>query len=284
MPEDMRYFKLGITDNKTEIAIMDIEIVLVEPSAMQLKLILRHLAEEGARNVAGVHSGAEALELMAKYPPDLVISAMYLPDMTAIDLVRAMRHKPELECVAFMLVSSETDPDSLEPLRQMGLIAILPKPFDQAHLRRALRSTIAYIEPQTIDLSPLDVDDLRVLVVDDSGLSRKHIARTLNTLGIERITTAENGLEALRLFERQMFDLVVTDLNMPEMDGRELAEHIRTRMGATSIPILMVTSERDMARLSQVEQAGVSAICDKPFAIQEVREMLFRILTQPDRG
>lgn len=256
----------------------ELSIVLVEPSAMQLKVVLRHLAAEGVRNVAGVHSGKEALDLMARHVPDLVISAMYLPDMTATELVAAMRGRPSLEAVAFMLVSSETDFRSLEPLRQAGVLAILPKPFDHEHLRRALHSTLACLDPQAIDLSRLDLEDLRVLVADDSGTSRKHICRILNALGIDRIMSAANGLEAAALFDRHLFDLVVTDLNMPEMDGQGLVEHIRKGMGNTSIPILMVTSEQDMARLSHVEQAGVSAICDKPFEIQGLREILHRIL------
>jgi two-component system chemotaxis response regulator CheY len=258
--------------------IVELSILLVEPSPTQLKVILRHLAEEGVRFVQGAQSGKEALEAMAQYSPDLVASAMYLPDMTATDLVAAMRERPGLEAVPFMLVSSETDFGRLEPLRQAGIVAILPKPFDHEHLRRALRSTVAYIDPGAADLAELGLDDLRVLVVDDSGLSRKHIGRILSSLGIDRISYAANGLEAAAVFERHFYDLVVTDLNMPGMDGQGLVEFIRQRMGNTSIPILMVTSEQDMARLSHVEQAGVSAICDKPFEVQTIRDVLYRIL------
>ncbi len=256
----------------------ELSIVLVEPSAMQIKIISRHLAEEGVGNVEGVSSGKDALDAMARYTPDLVISAMYLPDMTATELVARMRQRPGLEAVAFMLVSSETDFRSLEPLRQAGILAILPKPFDHEHLRRALRSTAAYLEPNAADWVALEQYDPRVLVVDDSALSRKHIIRVLNSLGIERISTAADGREAAELFERHLFDLVVTDLNMPEMDGQALVEHIRGHMGNTSIPILMVTSEQNMARLGNVEQAGVSAICDKPFELENIREILCRVL------
>lgn len=258
--------------------IEELSILLVEPSPTQLKVILRHLAEEGVRLVQGAHSGQEALDAMAQYPPDLVASAMYLPDMTATDLVAAMREQPGLEAVPFMLVSSETDFGRLEPLRQAGILAILPKPFDHEHLRRALRSTVAYIDPGTANLAELGLDDLKVLVVDDSGTSRKHIGRILGSLGIDSITYATNGLEAAALFERHFYDLVVTDLNMPGMDGQGLVEFIRKRMGNTSIPILMITSEQDMARLSHVEQAGVSAICDKPFEVQSIRDVFYRIL------
>jgi two-component system chemotaxis response regulator CheY len=256
----------------------DLSIVLVEPSTPQLKLILRHLAEEGAYQVTGAGSGRQALELMERYPPDLVISAMYLPDMTATELVRAMRERPDLEQAAFMLVSSETDFRALEPLRQAGIIAILPKPFGHEELRRALRSTVDYIEPSEIEIDPSDLDGLRVLVVDDSLTARKHISRVLNNLGIQRITTAENGLEAVDLFGQHIFDLVVTDLNMPNMDGRALVDHIRKQPGGESLPVLMVTSETDEARLAQVEQCGVTGIFDKPFDLQQIKDILYRVL------
>ncbi|BBL76954.1 response regulator [Methylomagnum ishizawai] len=256
----------------------ELSILLVEPSPTQIKLIQRHLTEAGVGHVEGVHSGEEALASMTDYVPDLVVSAMYLPDMTAPELVAALRRNPGWAGVGFMLVSSETDIHTLEPLRQAGILAILPKPFDHEHLRRALRSTADYLDPAAA--VPVAFQDLRVLVVDDSTTSRKHMARTLNALGIDHVLTAEDGMEAVDLVERHLFDLVVTDLHMPELDGQGLVEHIRRRMGNASMPILMVTSEQSQARLASVEQAGVSAICDKPFDLHHLREILCRVLDE----
>jgi two-component system chemotaxis response regulator CheY len=75
-----------------------------------------------------------------------------------------------------------------------------------------------------------------------------------------------------------MVDLVVTDYNMPEMDGKALVDHIRQRSWQASVPILMVTSESDFGRLAAVEEAGVSGICDKPFDAATVRRLLGRML------
>ena len=256
----------------------ELSILLVEPSATQIKIILRHLTQQGVLRIDGVHTGQEAMEFMGRYTPDLVISAMYLPDMTAVELVQMIRRQPRLEQVAFMLLSSETDFHTLEPIRQAGIVAILPKPFEPDDLRRALRSTIAYIEPDEISLEKFDIADLRVLLVDDSAMARKHISRVLNNLGVLRITTAVNGRKGADLFEQHLFDLVVTDLNMPEMDGQDLVRYIRNQMGNHHTPILMVTSEQDMYRLSQVEQDGVSAICDKPFELLNIKETIYRLL------
>lgn len=258
----------------------DLSILLVEPSGTQLKLIQRGLAEAGVHHVEGLSSGTEALAVMEQFPPDLVISSMYLPDMTATELVLAMRSHAALQAVPFMLISSETQFDALDPIRQAGVVAILPKPFDQADLRRALRTTMEFLDPQELELSSIDLEDLRVLVVDDSSTARSHIKRVLTNLGIVRISTAQNGREAVNMFSNSDFDLIVTDLNMPEMDGLQLVEYVRQQLGNDTVPILMVTSEQDATRLSNVQQSGVSAMCDKPFEPQNIKEILARVLQQ----
>ena len=256
----------------------ELSILLVEPSAMQQKVILSHLKEAGIANIDTASNGEHALELAGKYQPDLVISAMYLPDMSATDLLKTLRQSNTDQEINFMLVSSETKFSALDPLRQAGVIAILPKPFGYEELERALRTTLDYIAPEEIALKNYDVTDLNVLVVDDSLTARNHLSRVLKNIGINKLMTAINGLEAIKLIEANDFDLVVTDFNMPEMDGQQLIEYVRNDMGNTFLPILMVTSENNETRLGNVHQAGVSAICDKPFEPQTVREILFRIL------
>ncbi len=258
----------------------DLSILLIEPSSTQRKIILAHLRKEGLEMIDGVSTGTEALETIDKYPPDLVISSMYLPDMTATDLLTTIRHNERLAETNFMLVSSETNYTTLEPIRQAGVIAILPKPFIHEDLHRALRTTIDYIEPEEIRLNNYDTDELNVLIVDDSLTARNHIKRVFHSLGIQTISTAKNGLDAIDLLSNQQFDLIVTDLNMPEMDGEQLTQFVRNEMGNTYIPILMITSEHDQARLANVQQSGVSAICDKPFEPASVREILYRVLDE----
>jgi len=255
-----------------------LSILLVEPSPTQNKIITSHLSEEGVEQIDSVCNGEEAIAFVQKYPPDLVISAMYLPDMSATELLSELRHRKDFESINFMLISSETAFTVLDPIRQAGVIAILPKPFAHQDLERALRTTLDYISPEELALASYDVDEINVLIVDDSMTSRNHIARVLTDMGIENITKAENGLDAIAMLSDRAFDLIITDLNMPEMDGQQLIEHVRHEIGNTYIPIMMVTSEHDAARLSSVQQSGVSAICDKPFEPQAVREVLFRVL------
>ena len=267
-------------EQQMNLEISDLSILLVEPSGSQLKMIQKHLKAHGVNKITGVSSGEDALVEMKKFEPDLVISSMYLPDMTAIDLVTTMRDDGTLDHIPFMLISSETRFEHTDPIRQAGVVAILPKPFNHEDLSLALNASLEHIEPDQIVLDNYDVEDLNVLVVDDSATARRHISRILNNLGIENLVTAENGKDAIEKLSEQKFDLVVTDFNMPEMDGQELVEYIRKDLGDTYMPILMVTSEEDEARLASVQKSGVSAIFDKPFDPASIKEILYKMLEE----
>ena len=264
----------------SQVDISDLSILLVEPSSMQSKVIINHLTAEGILNIESANSGAGAIEILSEYQPDLVISSLYLPDMTATELVVQIKSTESLKDIPFMLISSETRFTALDPIRQAGVVAILPKPFNHEDLKRALRTSIDFIDPEEIQLGHYDIEAVRVLVVDDSPMARKHIVRVLNNMGISKITQANDGKQGIEIFSQSedAFDLIVTDYNMPEMDGRELIQYIRTEMNNSFIPILMVTSEENEVRLNNIQQAGVSGICDKPFEPQTVKEMLFRVL------
>lgn len=258
----------------------ELSILLVEPSTVQLKIIMHELRLAGVSKIDGVHNGTQAITTLQKYPHDLVISAMYLPDMTATELLSSIRRLENLQNTLFMLISSELSFAALEPLRQSGVVAILPKPFDHDHLPRAIRTTLQHIDPTEIELQNYDVDQLKVLLVDDNLVSRNHLYRVFQNMGIKQIHQVENGIEAIEIFKQQNFDLVVTDLNMPKMDGQALAEHIRNEMRNTLVPILVATSEQNQTRLEQVEQAGVSAVLDKPFEPKSIREILYLVLDE----
>lgn len=261
-----------------EINLEDLVIILIEPSSTQRKLILNSLDEAGIHEIEALTSGDEALNRIKQSHPDLVISSLYLPDMTGTDLVTAMREDINIKDIPFMLISSEKRFDKLDPIKQAGVVAILPKPFLYQDLQRALISTLDFVKPKELEVQNVETADINVLVVDDSRMARRHIERVLTDMGINHITTANNGKEAVECFEKQPFDLIVTDLNMPEMDGHELVNYIRKESSRPDTPIMMVTSEEDTARLTNIEQSGVSAICDKPFEPNDVRTSLMKVL------
>ncbi len=260
------------------LTISELFVMLVEPSSTQARIICERLEEAGAVNPSWKADGKSALAAMPEEQPDLIISAMYLPDMTGIDLVRVMRDTSELTEIPFILISSETDEHYLDPIRQAGAIALLPKPFATADLKRALNATLDYITPNTELLEELDLAAIKTLVVDDSLMARNHISKILRNMGIENIMQVENGKEAIKALQADYFDLLFTDYNMPEMDGQELVKYVRNNSTQGSIPIIMVTSESNESHLAAVRQAGVSAICDKPFDANSILALLQQIL------
>ncbi len=257
----------------------DLIVLVVEPSSIQARIVGAALGRLGVEHVRTVSSGAEALASMRQARPALVMSALYLPDMSGTDVVYAMRRNPDLEAVGFILISSETRPQVLDPVRQAGVCGILPKPFSDTQLATALRSTLDFLNTDdSLSHAAPDLEMLKVLIVDDSSSARKFIRRVLSNLGVEHFHEAGNGREAVAWLEDNYVDLVVTDYNMPEMDGQQLVSHIRSRSWQSSVPVLMVTSEQDAGRLAAVEEAGVSGVCDKPFEPAVVRQLLQRIL------
>jgi len=257
----------------------ELYVLMVEPSKSQAKYIHRELQDAGITHFDIAIDGQSAIETMKQFLPDLVISSMHLPDMTATDLVYKMREDEDLIDVAFMLISSETGFDYIDPIKQAGVTAILPKPFDSEQLKRGLYNSLDIINPDALELDDYSVEDLKVLIVDDSFTARNHIKRVLNGLGIHGITEADDGASAVPLLSDHFFDFVVTDYNMPNMDGKALLEHIRNSSNQRSIPVLMVTSEGDQRNLAAVEQAGVSGICDKPFETNMVKAMIRTMMT-----
>jgi two-component system chemotaxis response regulator CheY len=116
-----------------------------------------------------------------------------------------------------------------------------------------------------------------VLVVDDSAAARVHLRRVFEGLGLRQIVEAADGAEAVTLLEEGTYDLVVTDYTMPRLDGRGLIDFIRHRSSTPSVPVIVVTTEADPAKLAALRQLGVSAICGKDFRPEVFRGVLERL-------
>jgi len=116
----------------------------------------------------------------------------------------------------------------------------------------------------------------RILLADDSGTMRAIIRRLLESLGVTHIVEAADGTQAAAQFQPGCFDLVLTDWNMPGKSGVEVARAIRTL--DKSIPIVMITTEAEKARVLEAIQAGVSDYLVKPFTTDKLKEKLERFV------
>ncbi len=118
---------------------------------------------------------------------------------------------------------------------------------------------------------------MKVLLVDDSGTMRTIQKRCLLKLGIEDVTEAEDGVQALEIYEKSSFDIILSDWNMPNMDGLQLLKEIRQRN--KDIPVIMITTEAERARVVTAIQAGVSDYLVKPFTPDSLKGKLERWVT-----
>ncbi len=111
---------------------------------------------------------------------------------------------------------------------------------------------------------------IRILVADDSRMMRNIIIRSLNSLGITEVVEAENGSQAVELFQPGAFALVLTDWNMPVKSGLEAAREIRAL--DNTVPIIMITTESEKRSVLSAIQAGVTDYLVKPFSPDALRE------------
>lgn len=260
----------------------DLYVLVIEPSSVQTTIIIQYLNRLGVQSVDTFTHGQEALLAMQQRLPDVVLSAMHLPDMTGTEVVENMRSIPRLEHITFLLASSETHYRYLEPIRQAGAIAILPKPFTYQDLHKALQSTLLYVR-ESDALATDDIDQyeqLYVLLVDDSRTSRRYLRQVLDNIGIHQITEACDGAEALAALQQAEYDLIISDYNMPNIDGREMVEHIRSHSNQPTIPVMMVTSEQNQAQLAAIQNAGVSALCAKPLGYDVIKHTIHQLLLE----
>lgn len=121
---------------------------------------------------------------------------------------------------------------------------------------------------------------MKVLLVDDSGVMRKIIARGLHSLWIDEVIEAGDGVEALEAFgDGEGFDLVLTDWNMPNMNGLELVQAIRG--AGHRLPIMMITTETEKSQVLKAIQTGVNDYLVKPFDQEMLQTKLQRVLPNP---
>lgn len=113
---------------------------------------------------------------------------------------------------------------------------------------------------------------MNILLVDDSSTMRTIVRRCIEKCDLGRVMEAADGKEALQIYEQLPFQLIVSDWNMPEMDGLELLQEIRKRNA--TIPFVMITTEAEAQRVTKAIQNGVSDYLIKPFEPEALKQKL----------
>lgn len=119
--------------------------------------------------------------------------------------------------------------------------------------------------------------NMKILVVDDFSTMRRIIKNLLRDLGFTNIQEADDGNTALPMLQNGDFDFVVTDWNMPGMQGIDLLKEIRKDDSLAHLPVLMVTAEAKREQIIMAAQAGVNGYIVKPFTAVTLKEKLDKI-------
>jgi two-component system chemotaxis response regulator CheY len=119
--------------------------------------------------------------------------------------------------------------------------------------------------------------DMKILIVDDFSTMRRIIKNLLRDLGFNNTSEADDGLTALPMLKTGKFDFLVTDWNMPGMDGLSLLKAVRADENLSSMPVLMVTAEAKREQIVVAAEAGVNGYVVKPFTAITLKEKIDKI-------
>jgi two-component system chemotaxis response regulator CheY len=122
--------------------------------------------------------------------------------------------------------------------------------------------------------------EIRTLIVDDSVVMRKIVERSLRQAGLDLLVVYEagSGIEGLDVLRTKQVDLVLSDINMPSMDGLEFLRQIRAQNLAPGVPVLMITTESSEDHVKQAILAGAQGYIRKPFTAEQVKERVLSLL------
>jgi two-component system chemotaxis response regulator CheY len=213
---------------------------------------------------------------MRNDPPDAIIATQHLSDMTGLQLAERIRGENKVRATGFVLISTEAESSQADGLSKCGKAVLLHKPFTSEQLVDALRIVCAVPLPPS---SLAGRGKLRVLIVDDSAAARIHMRSVLQKLGLAQFREAVDGAQAVAAVVTEAFDLIVTDYNMPLMDGQGLVSYLKQNPATASIPIIMVTTEEDPRKLDAVRELGVAAVCDKSFPPEVAQKIIDQLVS-----
>ncbi|MCB0026332.1 MAG: response regulator [Anaerolineales bacterium] len=266
-------------------ALVDRRVLIVDDNATN-RLILAKQTNSWGMDALSAQSGAEALSLLLEGESfDLIIIDMQMPEMDGATLARQLTESNLVDDVPLVLLSSVGGP--LDTLDQELFAATLTKPFKPSHLYDALmdilsdqpndrtRATrIAPAESFTFDHNLGQQFPLRILLAEDNAVNQKVALRMLDRMGY-RADIAGNGLEALKALEQQPYDVILMDIQMPEMDGVAATRMIKRRWSDAERPrIVALTANALKEDRQRYIRAGMDDYLSKPLRAEFLAKAL----------
>ncbi len=265
-------------------------ILIVDDNATN-RLILEEVLASWGANATAVDGAAAALEAlrsaMAQGRPFAValVDGM-MPEIDGLDLIRRIRSDPRIAGVQLLLLTSAGQPEDLTVCQALRIAACLTKPVRQSELFDSLMKALmprGRPEPAGTDRGRTDhanhtvspSKELRILLVEDHPVNQKVAVRMLERLGHSAMV-AGDGVQALRALEASRFDIVLMDLQMPEMDGFDAVRAIRARESGTGrrLPVLALTAHVMQGDRERCLAAGFDDYLSKPIRQADLQAAL----------
>ena len=243
---------------------------------------LRPTAVDGAAAaLAALRSAARRGE---PFPITLVDGMM--PTMDGLDLAEQIRREPDIAAVRLLLLTSAGQPDDTSRCRALAISVCLTKPVRQSELFDALTKELTLWNRSEVIRRPQPLAEvsraidppavrLRVLLAEDHPVNQKVAVRMLEHLG-HRVVVAPHGVAALAALEKQRFDVVLMDLQMPEMDGFEALRAIREREEERGehLPVIALTAHAMQGDRERCLDAGFDGYLAKPIRQSDLQTAL----------
>jgi signal transduction histidine kinase/DNA-binding response OmpR family regulator len=263
--------------------LVDMSALVVDDNATNRRILIDLLSSWGIQTTATAN-GAEAAQIAASRPFSVALIDMNIAGASGIDVAAALRQSPTCASTPMLLLTSADQPHDVANTPAVN--GFLVKPVGQQALLESIRRVIGLRmhvdrEPAAPSITPTRAAQrLRVLVAEDNPVNQKLAQHLLERRGHTPILVS-NGREAVELTARDRFDLVLMDLQMPEMDGFEATAAIRTRereAGQPRVPIIALTAHAMQGDRRRCLDADMDGYVAKPIKPVELFEVIDRVM------
>jgi CheY-like chemotaxis protein len=263
--------------------------VLVVDDNRTNRRILEGMLKRWEVKATCVEGGEEALTqlsaaLESGEPYRLVLTDMHMPGMDGFALVERIRQRPELSTATIMMLTSAGHRGDTARCHELGVSAYLLKPIRQSELREAIaralgareqKGAIPLITRYSLQGAREPLASLRILIAEDNLVNQRLVTRLLEKRG-HSVVVAGNGREALEALEKESFDLVFMDVQMPVMDGFEATAAIRKKEGSSGVrvPVVALTAHAMKGDQEKCQAGGMDGYLTKPIRPLELDVLL----------
>ena len=260
-------------------------LLVVDDNETNLSILALHTQRWGME-VTAAASGDEALARLREGNEfDAAILDFAMPGMDGLALAEHMREFENAKKMPIILLSSG-DPE-IDPARwQVGYFSVLPKPWKSANLQRELQRFLAPVNAPPLPpvqaqtqriLEPTSAleNPVKILVVEDNPTNLRVVITVLNALGYEP-DTAINGQAGIEMAEANGYDLILLDVQLPDIDGWSVARHLRQYVRDKKLTIVAITANVTPEDRQACFDAGMDDFVMKPFKISTLKDVILK--------